>query len=165
MKKTTSILLIFVMFFCAFITSCCYYEQVDGAENVFSDFHKDENGTIKFSATTYIQDISLSAMFPMDVIVDNGKININGVIYDDIRKAHHLDILYSNGLLSAANSDPNRVNIVQTLEMINDIDSCFILKSTNDSLSIAVYYVDSVCYLLSMSESGEVVRIHCVEIN
>ncbi len=160
MKKTTSILLIFVMFFCAFITSCCYYEQVDGAENVFSDFHKDENGTIKFSATTYIQDISLSAMFPMDVIVDNGKININGVIYDDIRKAHHLDILYSNGLLSAANSD-----IVETLEMIKNAESCFILTSINNSLSVAVYYVDDVCYMLSILESGEVVRIHYVDIN
>lgn len=165
MKRITSVLLIFVIILCAFITSCCYYEQVEAVENVFSDFSKDENGAIKFSAVTYIQDISLSAMFPMDVTVENGKIKINGVIYDDVRKAHHFDIQYSNGLISAANSDPNRVNIVQTLEMINDIDSCFILKSTNDSLSIAVYYVDGVCYLLSMSESGEVVRIHCVEIN
>lgn len=120
---------------------------------------------MKAIADMYYQAPYLSASYLLDLEIKNGCIYIYGIIYDDITYVTEYDLVYDDNLVwYTSNYDKE---IYETLQMIQNHNSCYIIKPQIQSgygLEIAVYEINDVYYFLASYDAGEVVRIHTLTI-
>ena len=121
----------------------------------------EEIGGIEFRAEPFLEHIGLSWIYSMDVKMDmdNGKIYLNDVLYDQISYVEDFDLDY--GVLSPW----PRVNesITEELDKINSQTGCYLLETQSESKygqKIAMYVIGDTYYFLRFFEDGTVMRIH-----
>ena len=122
------------------------------------------DGHVNFIAEPYIQAPALSWEYSLDVKIEDGKIYINGVLYEESSSTPP-GVLYSDGFLSHADYTDkiNNTEITSTLTKIKDCESCYLLETGQDSKAgqkISVYEIDNFLYFVRFFDNGEVMRIH-----
>lgn len=122
------------------------------------------NGEVNFSAEPYIQAPAMSWEYSLDIKIEDGKIYINGVLYEESSSTPPV-VLYSDGFLSHADYTDEIYNteIKNTLTKIKNCESCYLLETEQDSKAgqiISVYEIDNFLYFIRFFDNGEVMRIH-----
>lgn len=122
------------------------------------------NKSVTFRAEPFIQSPELSWEYSLNVKIEDDKIYINDVPYEESSSVPPA-ILYSAGFLSHANYTDgiNGTEITSTLTKIKDCESCYLLVAEQDSKAgqiISVYEIDNVLYFVRFFDNGEVMRIH-----
>lgn len=122
------------------------------------------NGEVNFSAEPYIQAPAMSWEYSLDIKIEDGKIYINGVLYEESSSTPPV-VLYSDGFLSHADYTDEIYNteIKNTLIKIKNCESCYLLETDQDSKAgqiISVYEIDNFLYFIRFFDNGEVMRIH-----
>lgn len=122
------------------------------------------DGNIIFSAEPYIQAPALSWEYSLNVKIEDGKIYINSVLYEESSSTPPA-VIYSDGFLSHADYTDkiNNTEITSTLTKIKDCESCYLLETGQDSKAgqkISVYEIDNFLYFIRFFDDGEVMRIH-----
>lgn len=122
------------------------------------------NGEVNFSAEPYIQAPAMSWEYSLDIKIEDGKIYINGVLYEESSSTPPV-VLYSDGFLSHADytDDIYNTEIKNTLIKIKNCESCYLLETDQDSKAgqiISVYEIDNFLYFIRFFDNGEVMRIH-----
>lgn len=119
------------------------------------------NGNTQFVAELLLQDAVLSGAYSLTVKVENGSLYLNDVLYDQIAYVEDYSVRYSAGLLASAEALGNTAtDICRTLE---NQRSYFLLtsqSSTKYGHRVALCFLEGACYILCVSEAGEVTRIH-----
>ena len=124
----------------------------------------DNNEYVGFEVRLLAQPIFLSWYYSIDFRIENNNIYLNDVLYDSVELIDNLGITYDAKTLKAIDDSYDDEYVTQILEKVVNSDSCYILKTKNDSKignEIAVYKVDGCYIFLSFySNSNEVLRIH-----
>ena len=119
------------------------------------------NGNTQFVAELLLQDVVLSGAYSLTVKVENGSLYLNDVLYDQIVYVEDYSVRYSAGLqVSAETLGDTATDVCRALE---NQRSYFLLtsqSSTKYGHRVALCFLERACYILCVSEAGEVIRIH-----
>ncbi len=132
---------------------------------LFTTMATEDNEIASFCAETYIQDSPLSWVYSLDIKVENGKIYINDILYEESPSVPPT-ILYNDGFLGHADYvDEMNGNkeVSDMLSKIKNCDTCYLLETKQDSKfgqKMSVYKIDGAYYFIRFYDSGEVMRIH-----
>ncbi len=110
-----------------------------------------------FIANLYVQDIALSAMFPMNVQHEENGVILGRTLYDKITYTEDFSPTYSVGLLLGVEENSEEADI---LDAITAQKGCYVFENEQEQKKVVVYKMEGACYLLSFSEGNEVIRIH-----
>ena len=124
----------------------------------------ENNESVTFCAEPYIQSPGLSWVYALDIEIKDGKIYINGVLYEESFSASPV-VLYGDDFLAHAGytDEKNDTEIANTLTKIKDCESCYLLETGQESKAgqkISVYEIDNFLYFVRFFDNGEVMRIH-----
>ena len=120
--------------------------------------------TVSFRAEPYIQNPAMSWEYSLDIKIEDGKIYINDILYEESSSVPPV-VLYSDGFLAHADYIDEITNskIANTLTKIQNCESCYLLETKQNSKigqKISVYEIDNVLYFIRFFDNGEVMRIH-----
>ncbi len=108
----------------------------------------------------------ISSVYNYSVEIIDGKMYLNGYVYDVISYVADYDLVYENSLLSDALSrDVEKYDI---LLKIQNQSGCYILQPQEENgigFKIVVYDIEGDYYFLASYYSGEVQKIHKVSID
>ena len=124
----------------------------------------ENDGIVTLRAEPYIQSPALSWEYSLDIEIKDGKIYINGVLYEESSSIPPV-VLYSEGFLAHAGytDEINDTEITNILTKIKNGESCYLLETSQDSKAgqkISVYEIDDFLYFVRFFDNGEVMRIH-----
>ncbi len=127
-----------------------------------------KNGIISFQAEPYIQDPALSWEYSLDIKLEDDKIYINDILYEESSSVPPV-VLYSDGFLAHANyiDETTDLTTANTLTQIKNCESCYLLETKQDSKAgqqIFVYKINNALYFIRFFDNGEVMRIHSAPI-
>ena len=124
----------------------------------------ENDGVVSFSAKPYVQAPELSWVYSFDIKIEDGKIYINGILYEESSSTPPA-VLFSKGFLAHVDytDKVNNTEIASTLTKIKNCESCYRLETKQDSPAgqkISVYEIDNCLYFIRFFDNGEVMRIH-----
>ena len=127
-----------------------------------------KNGIISFQAEPYIQDPALSWEYSLDIKLEDDKIYINDILYEESSLVPPV-VLYSDGFLAHANyiDETTDLTTANTLTQIKNCESCYLLETKQDSKAgqqIFVYKINNALYFIRFFDNGQVMRIHSAPI-
>ncbi len=118
-----------------------------------------EEPPIQLTATRYLQG-GLPVADTLGITVDEGRVYIDGVLYDKILYTTAVSPTFSAQLQAAAASDASKAALLQQL---SEQESCYLLEAVSDATGSprgVAYILDNVYYLLWLNDTGEVYAIH-----
>ena len=159
--KTIKIAVLMLLCLYTFVSFCgCIFRN----ENPLSDKqrlveqmkqdYKDDS--IDLTASPFAQEAALSAVFSLNIKINNDNIYIGDDLYDKIECISSPDFIFNN--VTNANKDVTDEECFEIIEKIKNVESCYILETDNldaESKTIAVYKIDGVYYFLSFIPNTE----------
>ena len=118
-----------------------------------------ENETVEFCADPFLQHMSLSWVYSINVRIDNGKFYLNECLYDKVSYVEN-HVLDFNQLIPALTVDKK---ISEELDKINSQTGCYILETESASgcgKTLLMYVIGDTYYFIRLFENGTVMRIH-----
>lgn len=135
----------------------------EGFQTILENSHSVKK---QFHSDLFVQDVALSFAYALDVSVENGKIYLNDVEYQQISYVEDYSVQLASGLLAHAEVIGDTVlSVCRTLENQKGFYVLQNGENTKYGHRIALCVLDGICYILSVSESNEVIRIHCGNVN
>lgn len=122
---------------------------------------------LSFNAGLFAQYVGLSWGYTLNITVDDGKIFLNDILYENAGTISNPTIVYNQALLQYFELEEDKEEKSDVLEKIKNSETCYVLETQADSKygqKIAVYYIDGVYYFLN-SVDGMPSRIHCAIVN
>lgn len=122
----------------------------------------DGNATLR--AEPYMNP-GISWEYSLDIEIQDGKIYINGVLYEESSSVPPV-IIYSEGFSAHAafvDEINNNQEMSNTLQKIKNSESCYLLETNQDCSTgkmISVYEIEGVYYFVRFFDNGTVMRIH-----
>lgn len=122
--------------------------------------------TVSFCAYPYIQHSVLSWTYSLDVQIEDVKVYINGILYEQAPSPVPPVVLYPDAILfeaerlDKANED---LKITDTLKKIKESEPFCVLETDQYSKfgeTLSVYKFDNVYFFVSFFDNGQVMRIH-----
>lgn len=119
------------------------------------------NVQTSFTAETFAQDSTMSAMFSLKVRIDSEKIYLNDALYECVGTIENPTITYIQSLLWDVEKYENAEEKLEILEKIKNSATCYLLGPTEETgrKAMLLYYIDGV-YYFSDSINGKPSRIH-----
>lgn len=114
---------------------------------------------IEFCADPFLQHVTLSWMYSINVKMENGKIHLNEILYDQVSYVDNFDLDFSH----LAPGPYVNANITEALDKINSQKGCYILETQSESKygqKIAMYVIGDTYYFIRFFDNGTVMRIH-----
>ena len=137
------------------------YEQ-KFIEQLKRDFMIEEKSSI-ITAKPFAQQISLSAVFSLEIKIVEGNIFIRDCLYNRIDYIDSREISFGDTAFIGVRSETTDEEYSEIIEKIKNTDNCYMLE-TDDAKSVskrvAVYVIDGTYYFLSVINDNEVLRIH-----
>ena len=153
--------------------------DLDDLSTMFTMLFADpDKNTVSFSTYPYVKSSGLSAIYIMEVTVENGEIYIFDTLYRqvsvsppeiafewygltrfrDIVDERYIDKEIYDKIYSADEAD--------VLNRIGDSEFCYVLERVEGRYdeNIAVYRLDTFYYFVSYNDQGVIKRIHCSSI-
>ena len=125
--------------------------EIGGYTNIGSN-------TIEFCAEPIFENGAISWMYSMDVKIDNEKIYLNEILYDQVSYVEDVKLDWGTPM-----SGLNRQEeMMEAIGKINSQKGCYILKSTSESKlgKIAMYVIGDTYYFIRFFDNGQVMRVH-----
>jgi len=119
-------------------------------------------------ADYYAQHTAMSAMFALSVKMDNGRVFLNGDLYDRLIYDENFQVKFSQGLRNTwlyDDSEVSRANVMKTMDIMEGQKGCYLLVREDTNLGhqfVAVYEIDGILYFITFfdNDNKEVARIH-----
>ena len=114
---------------------------------------------IEFCADPFLQQIGLSWMYSINVRIDNEKIYLNDILYDQISYVDNLDPDFSQ----LAPGPYVNTNISEELDKIKSQKGCYLLETQGETKfgeKIAMYIIGDTYYFIRFFDNGDVMRVH-----
>lgn len=123
------------------------------------------NVTTSFTAELFAQDSTMSARFPLEVRIENGKIYLSDALYECVGTIANPTITYLQPLLWDVEKYENADEKMEVLEKIKNSTTCYLLEPVeeNGRRAMLLYYIDGVYYFLD-SVKGTPSRIHYADL-
>lgn len=120
-----------------------------------------ESQVTEFCADPFLQDAALSWMYSIDVKIDmdNSKIYLNDVLYDQISYVENFKPDYGNLVPGPYVNE----KITEVLDRIDSQKGCYMLETQSESKcgkQIAMYVIEDTYYFIRFFDNGKVMRIH-----
>ena len=138
--------------------------QIDNAPKIVIEIGRYvdlDNQVIEFCAEPFLQHATLSWMYSMNIKIDldNEKIYLNEILYDQVSYVEDFDLDY--GFLFPSNNIDEIVT--EAIDKINSQKGCYILETQSESKygqKIAMYVIGDTYYFIRFFDNGSVMRIH-----
>lgn len=117
-----------------------------------------EKQTIEFCAEPIFENGAISWMYSINVKIDNGKIYLNEILYDQVSYVEDMKLDWGTPL-----SGNNRLEMmIEAIGKINSQKGCYILETTSVSKygKIAMYVIGDTYYFIRFYDNGQVMRVH-----
>ncbi len=117
-----------------------------------------ENQTIEFCAEPILENGAISWMYSINVKIDNGKIYLNEILYDQVSYVEDMKLDWGTPL--SGNIRPEMMT--EAIGKINSQKGCYILETTSESKygKIAMYVIGDTYYFIRFYDNGQVMRVH-----
>ena len=117
------------------------------------------SNTIAFCAEPIFENGAISWMYPMDVKIDNEKIYLNEILYDQVSYVE--DVKLDWGTPMSGNN--KQEEMMEAIGKINSQKGCYILETASESKlgkKIAMYVIGDTYYFIRFFDNGQVMRVH-----
>ena len=118
-----------------------------------------ESNTIELCAEPIFENGAISWMYSMDVKIDNEKIYLNEILYDQVSYVE--DVKLDWGTPMSGNN--KQEEMMEAIGKINSQKGCYILETANESKlgkRIAMYVIGDTFYFIRFFDNGQVMRVH-----
>lgn len=113
------------------------------------------SNTIEFCAEPIFENGAINWMYSMDVKIDNEKIYLNEILYDQVSYVE--DVKLDWGTPMSGNNKPEEM--MEAIGKINSQKGCYILESKLGK-KIAMYVIGDTYYFIRFFDNGQVMRVH-----
>lgn len=119
----------------------------------------DVGEVMEFRAEPFLQHIALSWVYEMTVKIENGKIFLDGIPYDQVTYVEDFVPDYGTGLSSMYYQEEKYIEV---LAQINSQKGCYLLETESEKSygTLAMYVIGDTYYFFRFFENGTVMRIH-----
>ena len=117
------------------------------------------SNTIAFCAEPIFENGAISWMYSMDVKIDNEKIYLNEILYDQVSYVE--DVKLDWGTPMSGNN--KQEEMMEAIGKINSQKGCYILETASESKlgkKIAMYVIGDTYYFIRFFDNGQVMRVH-----
>ena len=123
-------------------------------------------GKTSFTAEPYMHAGALNWVYSLEITVEDAKIYINDILYEQVR-SYETPVIKYDKMRFVNFDDSDRPNseqlLLRILRRIKESKFCYVLETAENAeigKKIAVYKIDGVFYFVNFSEDGNVLRIH-----
>lgn len=116
------------------------------------------SNTIEFCAEPIFENGAISWMYSMDVKIDNEKIYLNEILYDQVSYVEDVKLDWGTPM-SGINKQEE---MMEAIGKINSQTGCYMLETTGESKygKIAMYVIGDTYYFVRFFDNGQVMRVH-----